>query len=42
VKGAAVSFGLNDDQRRVQKQDGTVAVTYTPLRMIKCRNQDAE
>jgi hypothetical protein len=22
---------------RVTKQDGTVALTYTPLRMIKCR-----
>jgi hypothetical protein len=22
---------------RVKKQDGTVALTYTPLRMVKCR-----
>lgn len=28
-------------RNRVVKQDGTVAITYTPLRMIKCRNTGA-
>jgi acyl dehydratase len=26
---------------RVKKQDGTVALTYTPLRMVKCRELTA-
>jgi acyl dehydratase len=30
--------GLVRTRNRVVKQDGTVALTYTPLRMIKCRN----
>ncbi len=29
--------GLVRTRNRVVKQDGTVALTYTPLRMIKCR-----
>jgi acyl dehydratase len=29
--------GLVRTQNQVVKQDGTVALTYTPLRMIKCR-----
>jgi acyl dehydratase len=29
--------GLVRSRIRVVKQDGTVALTYTPLRMIKCR-----
>lgn len=29
--------GLVRTQNRVVKQDGTVALVYTPLRMIKCR-----
>ena len=29
--------GLVRTRIRVTKQDGTVALTYTPLRMIKCR-----
>lgn len=33
--------GLVRTRNRVVKQDGTVALTYTPLRMIKCRNPDA-
>lgn len=31
--------GLVRTFNRVIKQDGTVVLTYTPLRMIKCRNQ---
>ena len=31
--------GLVRTRNRVVKQDGTVALTYTPLRMIKCRNE---
>jgi acyl dehydratase len=31
--------GLVRTFNRVVKQDGTVVLTYTPLRMIKCRNQ---
>jgi acyl dehydratase len=30
--------GLVRTRNRVVKQDGTVALTYTPLRMIKCRD----
>lgn len=30
--------GLVRTLNKVVKQDGTVALTYTPLRMIKCRN----
>ncbi|MGE0225952.1 MAG: MaoC family dehydratase, partial [Acetobacteraceae bacterium] len=29
--------GLVRTRNKVVKQDGTVALTYTPLRMIKCR-----
>jgi acyl dehydratase len=29
--------GLVRTRNQVMKQDGTVALTYTPLRMIKCR-----
>jgi acyl dehydratase len=29
--------GLVRTRNQVVKQDGTVALTYTPLRMIKCR-----
>jgi acyl dehydratase len=29
--------GLVRTRNRVVKQDGTVALTYTPLRMVKCR-----
>jgi acyl dehydratase len=28
-------------RNRIVKQDGTVAITYTPLRMIKCRGAEA-
>jgi acyl dehydratase len=31
--------GLVRTRNRVVKQDGTIALTYTPLRMIKCRKQ---
>lgn len=30
--------GLVRTRNKVVKQDGTVAITYTPLRMIKCRD----
>jgi acyl dehydratase len=30
--------GLVRTRNRVMKQDGTVALTYTPLRMVKCRD----
>ena len=30
--------GLVRTRNRVVRQDGTVALVYTPLRMIKCRN----
>jgi acyl dehydratase len=30
--------GLVRTRNRIVKQDGTVAITYTPLRMIKCRD----
>jgi acyl dehydratase len=33
--------GLVRTRNRIVKQDGTVAITYTPLRMIKCRDADA-
>jgi acyl dehydratase len=33
--------GLVRTRNRVVKQDGTVLMTYTPLRMIKCRNVPA-
>ena len=33
--------GLVRTRNRVVKQDGTVALTYTPLRMIKCRADGA-
>lgn len=29
--------GLVRTRNKVVKQDGTVAITYTPLRMVKCR-----
>ena len=32
--------GLVRNRNKVVKQDGTVALTYTPLRMIKCRGAD--
>ena len=32
--------GLVRTANKVVKQDGTVALTYTPLRMIKCRGAD--
>ena len=31
--------GLVRTSNRVVKQDGTVALTYTPLRMMKCRHK---
>jgi acyl dehydratase len=31
--------GLVRTRNRVVKQDGTIALTYTPLRMVKCRHQ---
>ena len=31
--------GLVRTRVRVVKQDGTTALTYTPLRMVKCRNE---
>jgi acyl dehydratase len=31
--------GLVRTRNRVVKQDGTVALAYTPLRMVKCRDQ---
>jgi acyl dehydratase len=31
--------GLVRTRNRVVKQDGTVALVYSPLRMIKCRNE---
>ncbi len=33
--------GLVRTRNKVVKQDGTVALTYTPLRMIKCRDKTA-
>ncbi len=33
--------GLVRTRNRVVKQDGTIALVYTPLRMIKCRNGSA-
>lgn len=33
--------GLVRTRNRIVKQDGTVAITYTPLRMIKCRDAKA-
>src|SRR5262249_3633318 len=33
--------GLVRTRIRVVKQDGTVALTYTPLRMVKCRESGA-
>jgi acyl dehydratase len=32
--------GLVRTRNKVIKQDGTVALTYTPLRMVKCRNAE--
>lgn len=32
--------GLVRTRNRIVKQDGKMAITYTPLRMIKCRNAD--
>lgn len=32
--------GLVRTRNRIIKQDGTVAIEYTPLRMIKCRGAD--
>ena len=34
--------GLVRTRNRVIKQDGTVVITYNPLRMIKCREEGAE
>lgn len=34
--------GLVRTRNKVVKQDGTVALVYTPLRLIKCRETDAE
>ena len=34
--------GLVRTRNRVVKQDGTVVITYSPLRMIKCRGEAAE
>ena len=31
--------GLVRTRNKVVKQDGVVVLTYTPLRMVKCRNQ---
>jgi acyl dehydratase len=31
--------GLVRTRNRIVKQDGTLAITYTPLRMIKCRTE---
>jgi acyl dehydratase len=33
--------GLVRTRNRIVKQDGTIAITYTPLRMIKCRGAGA-
>jgi acyl dehydratase len=33
--------GLVRTRNRIVKQDGKVAITYTPLRMVKCRNKEA-
>ena len=33
--------GLVRTRNKVVKQNGTIALIYTPLRMIKCRNQGA-
>ena len=33
--------GLVRTRIRVKKQDATVALTYTPLRMVKCRELTA-
>lgn len=33
--------GLVRTRNRIVKQDGAVAITYTPLRMIKCRDAEA-
>jgi len=32
--------GLVRTRNQVVKQDGTVVITYTPLRMVKCRSGD--
>ena len=32
--------GLVRTRNQVVKQDGTVVITYTPLRMVKCRGDD--
>jgi acyl dehydratase len=34
--------GLVRTRNRIVKQDGSVAITYTPLRMIKCRGENAD
>lgn len=34
--------GLVRTRNKVIKQDGTAALTYTPLRMIKCRHESAQ
>jgi len=36
------SRGLVRTRNQVVKQDGTIALIYTPLRMIKCRKKAAE
>ncbi len=33
--------GLVRTRNKVVKQDGTVALIYTPLRMVKCRNAES-
>ncbi|WP_169569839.1 MaoC family dehydratase [Sneathiella limimaris] len=32
--------GLVRTRNKITKQDGTVAIEYTPLRMVKCRDED--
>jgi acyl dehydratase/8-oxo-dGTP pyrophosphatase MutT (NUDIX family) len=34
--------GLVRTRNRIVKHDGTLAITYTPMRMIKCRNKAAD
>ncbi len=38
LSGSRPGRGLVRTRNKVVKQDGTVALTYTPLRMIKCRD----
>jgi acyl dehydratase len=37
LSGSRKGRGLVRTRNRVVKQDGTVALTYTPLRLVKCR-----